>query len=210
MFRGQGKMNSKQPMMLKVAGFCGMLFPFVFFICISLAIYYSPWFSWTENWLSDMNGVIYKNNASVFFNAGFIISGIIGFVFAVTIRKTRLLTKGLGRLGALLLILDMSALCAIGIFQTGHLHTLVANTFFFMAGLSLIPIGIALRKSSEKTLGGFITLLGVFSLCSLPFLSISQPWGSNAVAEMFPIISISVFAIIVGTKLLKDKFDLKD
>jgi hypothetical membrane protein len=210
-------MNSKNPILIKISGLCGIFSPIVGFICIALAIYFSDWFSWTENWLSDLGGIpgetpiwAARGISSIIFNGGLIIAGIMGFVFAYAIRKIRILNTRLGRIGTLLIILDMCALCAIGIFPetTGNLHTLVSVMFFFLGAISLLVIGISLRKSSEKTLGGFVTLLCIISICSFPFIFVSRPWGSNAIIEMVPIISISIFAIIFGIQLIKGKFEL--
>ena len=211
-------MSSKQPIMLRIAGFCGVLAPIVAFTCIVLAIYYSPWFTWTGNWLSDLGGMAgeepiwaARGTASVIFNVGLIVTGIMGVVFANAVKNTHMLNTPLGRIGALFLILDMFALCAIGLFPetTGFLHGLVSLAFFFLVVLSLLSIGTVFRKSSEKTLGWFVTLLGVISFCSFLFLFIPQPWGGNAVVEMFPIVSISVFAIVFGIKLLNGGFELR-
>lgn len=210
-------MNSKKPILIKISGFCGLFSPIVGFICIALAIYYSDWFSWTENWLSDLGGIpgetpiwAARGISSIIFNGGLFIAGIMGFVFAFAIRKIRILNTRLGRIGTLLIILDMFALCAIGIFPetTGDLHTLVSVMFFFLGAISLIVIGISLRKSSEKTLGRFVTLLSLISFCSFPFIFVSRPWGSNAIIEMFPIVSISIFAIVFGISLIKGRFEL--
>ena len=210
-------MNSKQPISMRISGLCGIFGPIVGFICIAFAIYYSDWFNWTGNWLSDLGGMpgetpiwAARGVASVIFNSGLIVTGIIGVVFASAIRKIPMFNTRLGRIGTLLLILDMSALCAIGIFPetTGYLHALVSLIFFFLVALSLLVIGTVVRKSSRKTLGGSVTLLGAISLCSFPFLFIPRPWGSNAIIELFPIISISIFAIVFGIVLIKDNFEL--
>lgn len=210
-------MSSKLPMLVRIAGLCGVFAPIIAFTCIAIAIYYSTCFTWTGNWLSDLGGMpgetpmwAARGIASVVFNVGLIITGIMGAVFATAIRRTRMLNTRLGRIGTLLLVLDMSALCAVGIFPetTGYLHTFVSIVFFFLVALSLLAIGTVMRKASEKTLGCFVTLLGAISLCSLPLLLIPQPWGGNAVAEMFSIVSIAVFAIVFGISLLKGKFEL--
>jgi len=204
-------------MLVRIAGLCGVFAPIIAFTCIAIAIYYSTCFTWTGNWLSDLGGMAgekpiwaARGIASVIFNVGLIITGIMGVVFATAIRRTRMLNTRLGRIGTLLLVLDMSALCAVGIFPetTGNLHALVSSIFFFLVALSLLAIGTVMRKASEKTLGWFVTLLGAISLCSLPLLLIPQPWGSNAVAEMFSIVSIAVFAIVFGISLLKGKIEL--
>ena len=40
----------------KIVGLCGILSPIIGFIFISIAIQSAPWFSWTENWISDLGG----------------------------------------------------------------------------------------------------------------------------------------------------------
>jgi len=47
-------MNSKNVAWLKISGVSGIVTPIVAFTFISLAIVYSPQFSWTENALSDL------------------------------------------------------------------------------------------------------------------------------------------------------------
>jgi len=209
----------KREGLLKVSGLCGILGPVIAFTCVGVAVYYSPWFSWTENWLSDLGGTAGEKPiwaahgiASVIFNVGLIITGIIGIVFAIGIRKSGMLNTHLGRLGTLFLLLNMSALCGVGIFPetTGYLHTLVSLVFFSLVPLSLLSIGTVVRKSSEKTLGWLTTPLGVISLCSFPVLFIPRPWGSNAVAEMVPSIAISIFSIMFSIRLLKAGLSLKD
>lgn len=212
-------MKSKQPKLLRFAGLCGVLVPIIAFIFIALAIYYAPWFSWTENWLSELAGTrgekpiwAARGVASLLFNIGIIIAGILGLVCAIAVRRIRILGSSLGRLGTLLLIIDMLALCAVGIFPltTGYLHELVSFVFFILVPLSLIPIGTELRKTPEKNFGWFVTPLGIISLCSFPLLFVSQPWGGNAIIEMIPAVSLSVCAIFFGVSLLKGKFDLKE
>ena len=209
-------MNSKKPILIKIYGLCGLFSPIVGFISIAFAIYYSDWFSWTENWLSDLGGIqgetpiwAARGISSIIFNGGLIITGIMGFVFANAIRKLRLLNTRLGRIGTSLLILDMFSLCAIGIFPetTGYFHTFVSVMFFFLGAISLLVIGTSLRKSSERTLGGFVTLLSVISIFSFPFIFIQRPWGSNAIIEMVPIISIAIFAMVFGISLIKGRFE---
>jgi len=212
-------MNSKQSALMKVAGLCGVLVPIVAFAFIALAIYHSPWFTWTGNWFSELAGTAgerpiwaARGIASVFFNVGIIIAGSMGVVCATASRKIQILNTRLGRLGNLLLFIDMLALCAIGVFPLtrGYLHDVASFVFFILVPLSVISIGTAFRKSSEKKIGWFMTLLGVISLCSFPLLFISPPWGGNAIIEMIPAVSISVCVMVFGISLLKGKFKLKD
>ena len=212
-------MNSKQPILLKVAGVCGVLVPVVAFMFIGLAIYYSPWFTWTGNWLSELAGTAgekpiwaARGIGSLLFNIGIMIAGILGVVCAIAAGRIRVLNNRLGRLGTHLLFIDMMALCAIGVFPltTGYPHDIVSFLFFILVPLSLIPIGAVLRESSKKSFGWFMMLVGVISLCSFPLLFVPQPWGGNAIIEMIPAVSISACAMVFGISLLKGVFDLKE
>ncbi len=212
-------MSSKQFIPPKVAGLCGILGPIIGFASIGLAVYCASWFSWTENWLSDLGGTpgerpiwSARGTASVIFNVGLLLAGILGIIFATAVRKIRMLDTPLGRIGTLLFLLDMFALCAIGIFpeSTGTPHSVVSFIFFLLIPLSLLPIGSTIRKTSEKNLGLYVTLLGAMSLCLSPLLYISRPWGGNAIAEMFPCILTSMFSIVFGIGLLRDKFEFED
>ncbi len=143
-------MMSKQQKLVRVAGLCGLLVPIVTFIFISLAIYYSPWFSWSENWLSELAGDVgetpiwaARGMPSILFNIGTIIAGIFGLVCAIGVRKIKLLDTRRGHLGTSLLVIDMLALITIGVFPmtTDIFHTIAAVIFFVLVPLSLIPIG---------------------------------------------------------------------
>lgn len=203
-------MTQKSIVPLRMAGLFGVLSPVIAFTCIGLAISYSSWFTWTGNWLSDLGGKVgetpiwaARGISSILFNFGLIIAGILGILFVVGLIKSNMLGMGLGRLGSIILVLNMVALCAIGIFPetTGDPHTLVSLCFFFLVPLSLLSVGVKIRKSSENTLGLPIIVLGILSLAIFPFLFIPQPWGSNAIIEMFPSVAISIFAVIYGAKL---------
>lgn len=210
-------MITKQPLSVRISALCGIFGPLIGLIFIAFSIYYSDWFSWTENWLSDLGGIpgdtsiwASRGIASVIFNIGLIISGIIGVIFASSLRKVHILNTRQGRVGTFLIILDMFTLCAVGIFPetTGYLHTLVSIIFFFLIALSLLFIGTVIRRSSEKILGRLIIMIGIISLCSFPFFMIPRPWGNNAIIELIPIISISIFTIVFGIAILKDRFRL--
>lgn len=200
----------------KIGGLCGVLGPIIGLTFVGASIYFAPWFSWTDNYLSDLAGDVGERpiwsalgKESLIFNVGLIIAGILGIVFAANIREIPMLDTPLGRLGTLLFFLDMVALCAVGIFPktTGFPHAVASVSFFFLVPLSLLFIGTEVRRWHEKILGWFVTLLGVIALCLAPLFFIPQPWGSNAIAEMFPTILISAFAIVFGTRLLKGEFE---
>ena len=79
----------------KFAILCGILSGVVFFTCIILAAHFSSWFSWTENYISDFGGIPYNQGPiwyaggtpSIIFNVGVALSGLLGIIFSIIIRK---------------------------------------------------------------------------------------------------------------------------
>ena len=202
----------------KLAGYCGLLSPIFAIIIISISMYYSPWFSWTENWLSELAGstgetpIWMANNeiAALLFNIGLIVSGGFGLVCVVAIRNISILDSKISRIGTMLLLIDIFALISVGVFPitVGIIHTISAVFLFMLVPLALMPIGFELRKNNEKNAGMLIFILGFISLCSLPFLLIDPPIGGNAVIEMFPVVSLFLSLILFGAKLVKGRFVL--
>ena len=97
-----------------------------------------------------------RGTASFIFNVGLTIAGIMGIVFTIGIRKSRMLNTRLGRIGTSFLTLAMFALFTLGIFPepTGVLHGLAAIVFFPSVPSFLLTIRTAARRSSEKIWDG--------------------------------------------------------
>jgi len=210
-------MSKKQIILIKISMLCGILGPVIGFIFITCSIFYSDWFNWTNNWLSDLGGIPGNSSiwtsrgiTSIIFNSGLIISGLIGLFFANLLRKLKILNNRQGKIGSFLFMFNMLTLSFIGIFPetTGYLHTIVSIIFFFLIALSLLILGNVIRKSSWKKFGELIIILSIISFCSFAFFVIPRPWGNNAIIELIPIISLSIFSISLGYSLFKGKFVL--
>jgi len=183
--------------MLKVSGLCGIISPILVLTFISLAISYSPWFSWTENALSDL-GV--QGTAAVLFNSGLVIGGTLAIIFATGLRKI-LVNPTLGSAGTLLLILDAVTLIAIGIFPetAGVIHLYVSVAFFALLPISLFLIGTSvMQKPSERSLGLFTILVGIFVATVW-----ALPRGGAAIPELLAALAASMWSIVSGIKILK-------
>ena len=182
---------------MKAAGLCGVITPIIVITLIALAIFYSPWFGWTKNALSDL-GV--QGIAAVLFNSGLITGGILTGIFAVGLREA-LRNRALSHVGSLIFILDAVALCAIGVFPetVGRIHFYVSVAFFVLFPLSAFFIGASmLRFSSERKLGLFTVLVGIVAAVVWMF-----PWEAVAIPEIVAGLAVSLWSIVFGTKLLR-------
>jgi hypothetical membrane protein len=193
--------GSRHATALKIAGLCGVLGPVVAFVFTSLAIFYFPCFTWTENWLSDLGA---QGTAATLFNSGLIAGGILAIGFGIGLREI-FLNKPLGHLGALLFILDACALCAIGIFPetVGVLHTIVSVVFFALIPLSLLLIGVAVVNSSKKNWGTFLFIL---STIAVVVWAIPCPWGRSAIQETIALLSLLTWVMPYGLGIASGKF----
>ncbi len=192
----QQSLPSSKRTLLRAAGLCGVITPIIIITLIALAISRSPWFSWTENALSDLGA---QGSTTALFNFSLIIGGILTGIFAVGLRKT-LRNRALSHAGTLILILAAVALCAIGVFPetAGKIHFYVSVAFFVLFPLSAFFIGASmLRVSSERKLGLFTVLVGIVATVVWAF-----PWRSVAIPEIVAGLAVSVWAVVFGARLL--------
>ena len=195
---------------LKITGLCGIIGPVIAFIFIFLAISYAPWFSWADNWLSDLGGFpgetpiwAARGTPSMLLNFGLMLAGIFGIIFASGFRRFLLnkrIKPKLAEDASFLLIVDMIALFCTGLFPEaiGYPHTIASVLFFLLVPISLLFIGFLLMK---ERLGMFSILLVIISLIIFPLFFVSRPVGANAIIEASFAVIMSVFTIIAGAKL---------
>lgn len=142
--------------------------------------------------------------SSILFNAGLIIAGAMGVVLGLGMRKLDFMNSLPGKAGTLFFITDAAFLIGIGIFPetTGRPHTFFSIAFFVTIGICLLFMAIALFRIRRKNLARLTLVLLLFGMIAIPLFITPKPVGSNAVAEMIPIISVAVFSIAFGYELL--------
>jgi hypothetical membrane protein len=191
-------LSSKQAIKLKklkIAGICGVLAPIIVLTLILLAIYYSPWFSWTENALSDL-GV--QGTAAILFNSSLVVGGVLTIIFAIGLREI-LLNRNLGRIGTLIFILDGTMLCAIGIFPetAGDIHFYVSVAFFVLLPVSLFLNGVAMMQESSERKTGLFTITAGIVAATVWMLQ----WSAVAIPEIIAALAAFVWSIVLGIRM---------
>jgi hypothetical membrane protein len=183
----------------KIAGLCGLISPIIALILIGAAISMAPAFSWAGSCLSDLGAAA---ETSLLFNAGVLVAGVLALVFAAGFYKSGLLDTRAGRAGSILLILAAISLILIGLLPTtmGPVHFYVSLAFFALSPLSVLIIGLVLRKS-DRDLGLLAIILGIIG-----FYSISILTGVNCAAnETVAIIPLALFAGVFGVKMFREE-----
>ena len=189
------RLSSFKLRLIRISGLCGIAAPILIIALIMFAVYLSPWFSWTDNALSDL-GV---REAAAIFNFSLIIGGLLALVFALGLREI-LKEYLMGKVGTALFILDTVILCSIGVFpeSAGRIHLYVSVAFFLLLPISILLIGAAAVKSTRKRLG-MITIASGF----LTGLIWMLPWTSPAIPEMLTALTASFWAMLFGFKMLR-------
>ena len=199
---------------LKICGFCGIISTIIFFIFIGLAIWLSPWFSWTDHFLSDIAGALGdtpiwagRGIASILLNSGLILAGLIGILFVILIKKTKLLQSNLGRIGIFALFVNMSGLCGVGIFPVtlGAIHYGFSIVLFCLIPICLYIIAHEIGGQFGKKWWFILNLILVISLipaCILIFLP-NLVGLTKAIGEIVMLFSLYLTIIILGIKLIK-------
>lgn len=183
---------------LKISGFSGVIAPIVAFTSILLAIASSPDFNWTENALSDLG--VQEGVTSFLFNAGLIVGGIFAILFAVglfTFARENLL----GRIGALVFVLDAAALAAIGVCPENvePLHLYASVIFFTLFPISMFFLAASFLQMSKMKIGFFIFIAAIVATVVWTF-----PFGRGvAIPETLSALSASIWFIVLGCEILK-------
>jgi hypothetical membrane protein len=187
---------------LRVSGACGIAAPVIAFTCILLAIaYYSP-FSWTGNALSDLG--VQEGLTQILFNYGLVVSGLLALLFALGI-YVFLGARISGRVGALLFALATLALTAIGVFNENStpMHWYASVAFFIFFPISMLLLTVAFLMLGQLRVGLFTFLTA--AIAATPWIVyFNVRYVENvAVPETISALAASVWAIVLGFKMLK-------
>ena len=199
---------------LKICGLFGIISTIIFFIFIGLAIWLSPWFSWTDHFISDIAGSLGdrpiwagRGIASILLNSGLILAGLVGIIFAVMIEKIKLFQSYLGKIGIYVLFVDMSALLGVGVFPItlGTIHYGLSIVLFCFIPICLYIIAHEIGELYGKKLWlilNFILVISLIPACILIFLP-NLVGLTKAIGEMVMLFSFYLTIIILGITLIK-------
>ena len=197
----------------KLALFCGILSPLVTLIPIILALADSPWFSWTENWLSDIGGEpgdrpiwSARGSSSILFNLGLVFGGLLSMMFWTALKEEMKPLGPEGERALELFLMEGILLTLVGAlpFSTGIPHMAVALVFFLLVPVFFLKIGRELDSREETRQEGKLwTFFFVLSATAIGGLALPRPWGGNAVVEMVPASCLSIFMIYYAQKFLR-------
>ena len=201
-------MDAKQQTALKLAGLFGIFSAITFLIGMGLSVYFSPWFSWTENWISEIGGATgvtpiwaARGLSSVIFNISLSLSGIFGVLFSVNLKKSQMFSTNIGKLVTMVMSINMAALFGIGFFPItlGKIHVWSSYTPFLFIPFCLISSGYVLGKVLGKKWSYMNYALSIVSLLSVV---VFLQGNSKSISEMIALCSVFMFVTTLSINLL--------
>jgi len=187
----------------KLGSICGIITPLVAYIFIFTAILNAPGFSWATNALSDL-GVWSIPLVPILFNTGLIISGLLllGFTINLFIEMEDIL----GKIGALVFILDALSLIGVGVFPE---DIPLWHFFFSVMFFSLVPIALLIITADFVLRKENIELAALAVICAFLVVIIwAMPWSNIgvtgvAIPEFLSSLVGSLWVIGMSWKMLK-------
>jgi len=144
----------KSKYLIKLSGICGIMLPIVTIPGLLLALTRAPWFSWTENAISDLG----RTECGLsFFNYTLILVGILllGFSFGLIYSL-----KGI-RVGPTIFALSSIYFIGVGIFPLPNPnHVDVSGMFFIAFPLGFLMLGLKMYKKRSR----YINNMGISAL----------------------------------------------
>ncbi len=182
----------------ETTGMVGLLAGTVPMASIFIAISVSPWFSFTNSFLSDLGGNVIS---AVVFNMGLMFGGILGTLFAWGLYTNKIYRN---KIGLKSFMLATVSLFLVGAFPltTGWWHTAPSVMFFLCSTVSMILIGWTERR--RKRFPWFIFILGIISLAAAPLYVVPRPIGFNAITELVTSLAMAAFVLMTSLKLLTE------
>ncbi len=184
----------ERAVLVKAAGLCGIVGPFIVYPLIVAATFYYQGFSWPDNALSDL-GV--SGVSAALFNPALVIGALLLALFSIGLA---FFMDGYAiKMSAALLLCSSFFLAAIGVFPEtyGALHFYVSVAFFVLIVLSTLSLGVTLLLH-KQVFPGVLTVLGALA-AALIWL---YPWRGVAIPEALASIILSIRVVSLGVKML--------
>ncbi|NJE85766.1 DUF998 domain-containing protein [Thermococcus sp. CX2] len=157
----------------KLPTYIALLLPLLFLIGLTVVVYQNPWFSFTDNALSDMGSV--KNPNNYLFNDFIMLFAVLGFVASIGAFRSGL---------AYLMPLAMVSLFLVGVFPEEYSpHAPSAILFYVLALGDIAIVGLKLARSG-LSIGMLWAVLSVVTFVVVVYMVRARVFKGLAIPEL--------------------------
>jgi len=149
----------------RVYALSGVFGPLLVYVSIAATLYFSPWFNWQTNALSDMGHAV-TGSAAAIFNLGLLAAGFLMMIYSLTAFKKH------AKYSSYCLLVSSFLVQLLATFNEayGQLHYAIAVPHFLM--LSLTSIVYSVEKRSAFAFATFLVAMLAWLIYSLNVLNI--------------------------------------
>jgi len=185
-------------MLTAVGGISGIASQVVGFAFLTLSIYNSPWFIWTEHDLSFFGA---EGSATRLFNSGVVIAGILSLIFATGLWWSPLSNRWLGRIAIACLILGSAALSATGTFPRNIVipHNIASLAFFTCIAIAIFLFGLD-AITGGSVIWGWLSIIA--AVLMVAFQQFPWPWTGGAIPQLLSCLPWSLWTVALAVRLL--------
>lgn len=173
----------KSDFLIKFSGICGVILPIVFILILILSLKSAPWFSWTENAISDLGRSDYE---LLFFNYALDIIGVLLLIFSFGLYYSLKKEK----VGPTVFALSSIYFIGVGIFPLPDpKHIDISGLFFIAFPLGFFILGLHMYKQASlfiKNMGIFAFVIAFIACCSPVFLFFYRGIAIPEMIILFP------------------------
>ena len=178
----------------RLPAYLSLFLPLVFLFGLLLVVSQNPWFSFTDNALSDMGSV--RNPVSYYFNGFLMLFSVVGFIAAAGAFKNGL---------SYLMPLAMVSLFLVGLFPEEYApHAPAAVLFYVLALADIAIVGAKLGRSGLKT-GYLWSALAVLTFLLMLWLVKVRIFRGLAIPELIGAATILAWFTYIGLLQLRSK-----
>lgn len=184
----------------EISGICGLLAPFVAYVFITISILINrSWFNWADYALSHLGEAGTPYN--YVFNAGLIITGILGIIFLFGM--IQFVEDWTGYYGLAFLGAGMVFLILVGVFPMGRGPHFWVSVLFFVTSLSgITAFGVdQIWDLVEPVWGTFILSSVVLSIAMVGLITTIPYEIGAAIPEFIGTIPIMQFVLVFSARM---------
>jgi hypothetical membrane protein len=180
-------------------------------LAILASIALSPWFSFSNNELSDLGNTQTSGTAAFVFDAGLVLAGLLMFAFAALIffksQDHRVLVWTIP------LAVTAVDLALVGLFPEnvpGSVHRVVSGVLFLMITITLLSYGFSRRSLGSPRVCSIALAFGLLTafiwVTTWPWSGVVNqwsvwPWGGVAIQESLTAAMLTTWLVIVAVQM---------
>jgi len=171
----------------RISALISISLPILFIMGLAVVLWKNPWFSFTNNALSDMGNL--NNPAHVYFNGFLMLFAVLGFIAAVGAFRNGL---------SYLMPMAMIFLFLVGVFPENYPQHMPSAVLFYVLALADIAI-VGVKLGRTGVLIGYVwSAIAIITFALMLYLVKARVFSGLAIPELIGATTILAWFVYIG------------